>query len=67
MTEKGIKDFENCINADDIFVKASQLYNQLLSREDKMWLEETEVQKDISIEINQRLRVLNLETLFKNW
>lgn len=64
MTEKGIKDFENCVEADDIFIKASQIFSQLFSKMEKIWLEETEDQKDIESEIRKRLRVLNLKTLF---
>lgn len=67
MTEKGIKDFENCVEADDIFIKASQTFNQLFSKVEKRWLEETEDQKDIESEIRKRLRVVDLKTLFNNW
>lgn len=64
MTEKGIKDFENCVEADDIFIKASQTFNQLFSKVEKIWLEETEDQKEIESEIRKRLRVVNFKTLF---
>lgn len=67
MTEKGIKDFENCLEADDIFIQASQIFNQLFSKVEKTWLEETEDQKDIESEIRKRLRVVNFKALFNNW
>ncbi len=66
MSEKGIKDFENCVEADDIFIKATQLYSQLFSKEEKIWLEETDDQKAIESEILRRVRLAHLNTLFKN-
>jgi len=67
MTERGIKDFESCVNADDVFIKASQLYNQLFSKEDKITLEEIEDQKDIADQIHKRLSAVDLKALFYNW
>lgn len=67
MTEKGIKAFENCVNADEIFIKASQLYNQLFSREEKILLEETEKQEDIESEIYRRLRLAALDAIFDSY
>jgi len=66
MTEKGIKNFESCVNADDIFIKASQLYNQLFSKEDKITLEEIEDQKDIAVQIHKRLSGVDLRVHFNN-
>lgn len=67
MAEKGIKNFESCVNADDIFIKASHLYNQLFSKEDKITLEEIEDQKDIAKQIHKRLSAVDLKTLFNKW
>ena len=67
MREKGISDFENCKNADEIFVRASQLYSYLFLKEDKINLEETESQKDIESEMYRRLGSVHLETIFDSW
>ncbi len=64
MSEKNIKDFELCSNADDIFIKASELYNVLFSKEDKIKLEETNLQKDIESEINKRLISVDFNKFF---
>lgn len=66
MTSKGIKDFENCVNADAVFINSSQLYGQIFSKEEKIWLEETADQQDIESEFLRRLRLIHPDTLFKS-
>lgn len=64
MIEKKIKRFEECDNTDDFFIKATELYNTLLSKEDKIKLEEIELQKDIESEINKVLLMVNFDKFF---
>ena len=66
MSEKGIKDLDACSNADDIFIKASELYNILFSKEDKISLEEMYLQKDIESQINNRLLSVDFNKFFLN-
>ena len=63
---KNITDFSK-IEADlanDIFIKASQLYNYLFSKEDKIQLEEMENQDDIESELYKRISATDLNKFF---
>jgi hypothetical protein len=66
MNEKGIKRFEDCNEADRIFVKSSEIYNLLFSKEDKIKLEEMESQRDIETEISKRLISVDFGRFFSN-
>lgn len=67
MREKGIANFENCKNGDDIFIKASQLYNSLFCKEEKIRMEETENQRDIENKIHRRLQSIYLKPIIDSW
>jgi hypothetical protein len=64
MNERRIKRFEDCKNSNDIFIKCSGLYNTLFSKEDKIKLEETELQEEIEAEINKRLILVDFNNFF---
>ncbi len=64
---KGMKDlsemktgFEN-----DIFIEASNLFNYLFSKEEKVKIEEIENQKDIEEIFKKRLEIIDFEEYFK--
>jgi hypothetical protein len=67
MERKGIENFESFKKSNKIFISASQLYNHLFSKEDKMRLEETNEQSDIESEIKRRLQSIHLGPLFDSW
>jgi len=66
LNKQSIANFYYCQNADDVFIKASQLYNDLFSKEDKIRLEDMWSQKDIESEINKRLLSVDLDRFFSD-
>ena len=64
MEIKGIKDIEDCENADNIFIKSIELFNYLFSKEQKIELEEIELQEDIEKKIKSRIAIVDLGKFF---
>ena len=65
MNSNNILDFKDFNKADDLFIKASELYNILFSKEDKIRLEEIEDQYSIVNELQKRLLVVDLSKFFE--
>jgi 3-oxoacyl-ACP reductase-like protein len=64
MSSKNISNFESCKNADDVFIKAGELYNLLFTKEEKIRIEEMESQKEIEDEFQKRLLAVDLDKFF---
>jgi hypothetical protein len=64
MHENHVRDFKECKNVDEIFIRASGLYNVLFSKEEKIRLEEMERQSDIESELNKKLFVVDFQKFF---
>lgn len=66
MSVKGVKDYDALPAglADTIFVDASNLYNYLFSKEDKIRIEEIEVQAEIEDELRKRIRIIDFKKYF---
>jgi hypothetical protein len=60
MEENRIKDFQSCDNADNIFIRAGELFNLIFDKSDKVKFEETEDQAIIEDEFQKRLVTVNL-------
>ncbi len=69
MEIKSTKNFKDLDNADDIFIKAGELYNYLFSKEEKIKLEEIESQDEIENQLRKRIFIsgVNVEKLFKSF
>lgn len=65
MNDRGIGSINDCDNADRVFIKASELYNLLFSKDDKIHLEEIEDQKEIEAEISRRLLSVDFKSFFE--
>ena len=59
-----IPDFKYFSDADDLFIKGSELYNILFSKQDKIELEETQDQDTIERQLQNRLSSVNLSKFF---
>ncbi len=64
MSKNNILSFKDFNEADDLFIKASELYNLLFSKDDKIILEEKEDQKKIEEEFRIKLSFVDLDKFF---
>lgn len=65
MEVKNIEKFEDLENAEDIFIKSSELYNHLFSKEDKVKLEEVEYQDNICSQLKEKISIVNFPKFFE--
>ncbi|MFA6536307.1 MAG: hypothetical protein WCT25_02645 [Candidatus Paceibacterota bacterium] len=65
MKIKGIKDSKSLgEKINDIFVRAPELYNYLFSKEEKVRIEEIEVQAEIEAELRGKIGIVDLKQFF---
>lgn len=66
MSSNNISDIKYFDKADELFIKATQLYNLVFTKEEKEKIEELESQNSISDELQKRLFSVDLERFFSD-